>query len=117
MDLQPVDSPVVQQELMAAPGISLPEVARRASVSPETAWRWATRGVSRGGRTVRLEAARVGCRWRTTEAAFARFMSRSTGAPLPTVEGGELPAIGGRTPARALEVARAVDELRQLGVG
>jgi hypothetical protein len=44
-------------------------------VHPATASRWALRGVkTRDGRLVRLEAARVGGRWVTTEPAIRRFI-------------------------------------------
>lgn len=112
-----IDSPVVLQELLAGDGIGLGEAARIATVSSETAWRWVTLGVRRDGVTYRLEAARVGCRWKTTRAALARFLARSTGAMLPAVEAAAGPTAQGRTPKRAREVAEAQAELARLGMG
>jgi hypothetical protein len=76
----PVDSQVVLEEVMQGKGLGLAAAARIAGVSAETAWRWLSHGVRRpDGQRVRLEAARVGCRWRTSRAAVERFLRAING--------------------------------------
>ena len=46
---------------------------------PATLTRWIQKGcLSAGGRRVRLDAVRCGCRWLTSEGALARFMGALT---------------------------------------
>src|SRR5687767_11032435 len=58
--------------VMSEPPLFLDEVATRNRVGVETLYRWVRRGLVIGTRRVRLEAVKVG-RWRTSEAALARF--------------------------------------------
>jgi len=68
------------------PTIGVAEVARRfpsargtGRVHPQTVVRWIRRGVKvAGGRSVKLEAVRVGHRWMTSEAAVKRFLTSAT---------------------------------------
>lgn len=48
--------------------------------SPATLWRWRNKGVRIGDRTIKLECVRVGRKWYTTDAAFARFLMDQTAA-------------------------------------
>ena len=48
--------------------------------NPSTLWRWRSRGVRIGGKTIHLECVRVGGTWYTTRAAFAEFMQEQTAA-------------------------------------
>lgn len=68
-------------------------------VAPETAWRWALRGV----RGVRLESTIIGGRRYTSREACERFLAQLNGEPEPP------PAPPERT-SRAEAAARALDE-------
>lgn len=78
-----IDSPQVIKEITAGEGLSLAEAARSLPtsrggkrVSPSTLWRWSRVGVKlETGVCVRLEVARMGCRWLTSRAALARFLA------------------------------------------
>jgi hypothetical protein len=65
--------------LLIESDLFLPEVARRHRVHPETVGRWVRDGLVVNGRRVRLEAVKLG-RWRTSEAALARFAAALTAA-------------------------------------
>jgi hypothetical protein len=55
------------------------------SVAPSTVFRWVTKGLrTTAGRVVRLEAARVGGRWLTSNPALARFVAALTKDAVPT---------------------------------
>jgi hypothetical protein len=56
-----------------------PPHRRDRPVNPSTIWRWVVDGVRLpGGGKLRLEAARVGGRWLTSEQALARFIDAQT---------------------------------------
>ncbi|MBM3982666.1 MAG: DUF1580 domain-containing protein [Planctomycetes bacterium] len=80
---------------------------------PATVWRWINHGTrTADGRTVKLEAARVGGRWLTSRAAIARFSAALTP---PTETKQPIPAPSPRSEAvrrRACEAAvkRLVDD-------
>lgn len=47
-------------------------------VSTQTVWRWITSGITtQGGRTITLEAIRLGGRWRVKESAIRNFINQS----------------------------------------
>ena len=77
----------VLNEIATGHGISLAQAAERLPPSREgrpvhktCLWRWATEGSkASGGRTVHLEAARVGGRLVTTLQALERYMARLSG--------------------------------------
>ncbi|MDB5311929.1 MAG: hypothetical protein JWO38_6131 [Gemmataceae bacterium] len=75
---------------------------------PSTPIRWATSGARAvDGRVVKLEAVRLGCRWLSSEAAFARFMT-ALATPL-----GQEPVRSPASRNRASE--RAAAELEKMG--
>src|SRR5262245_703273 len=114
------DSPSVLREIAGGVGISLAQAARLLPpsrsgrpVNPATVWRWALDGVrTTDGRRVRLEVARLGCRWLTSKAALERFLAAQQPqsdslAPVPA------PA---RRPEKAsrrqAQIQHDIDELR-----
>ena len=82
----------MNQLIHSEPLLKLAEAVRRlpghrgdGHLHPATLTRWIQRGcLSAGGRRVRLDAVRCGCRWLTSEGALVRFMDALT-------EGGESP--------------------------
>lgn len=82
------DSPAVPviDEILSGDVMGLPDVARwlpahrgEGRMNPSTVWRWVTAGCRiPSGRVVKLEAARVGGRWLTSQAALTRFMTTLT---------------------------------------
>ncbi|QDU20661.1 DUF1580 domain-containing protein [Urbifossiella limnaea] len=77
--------PLVLTEIRAGGGMSLSGVGRQfpghrggPAVDPSTVFRWATKGLNLAGRTVKLEAVRVGHRWLTSSQAVARFVAALT---------------------------------------
>src|SRR5262245_33539402 len=107
--LNELDSRQVIAEIGLGEGLSLAQAARGLPrsrgdrpVHPSTLWRWATEGVrTAGGDRVRLEVARLGCRWTTSKPALQRFLAR-----LNNVTPAEESATARRTP-EAVEVALA----------
>ena len=98
------------------PRIDMTRAARRytgsrgaAFMHPSTLIRHVLKGVvGPDGRTVRLEAEKIGCRWFTSEAALARFAERLAGDADPAA----LP----RTPTQRQRAAdRAAAELERMG--
>ncbi|MFN0137998.1 MAG: DUF1580 domain-containing protein [Phycisphaerae bacterium] len=88
-------------DLHAERRLSVTTAAREVfDVSPETAWRWALRGV----RGVKLESHVVGGRRFTTREACDRFLARLNGSPTPP---GQLPPTNGRAAA----ASRKLDDL------
>lgn len=89
----------------------VPGHRRNRRVHLSTLIRWCTRGGRLpDGSRLRLQAARVGTRWLTTDAWFAEFLDRLTAAnltdPVPT-----------RTPAeRTAASAQAEQQLVRLGM-
>jgi hypothetical protein len=118
------DAQAVIEEALAGDVISLAQVARKLSAedagttAPSTVWRWGTRGVrAPDGRTVRLEVARVGCRWVTSLAALKRFLlalnPTASRAPDPAPAADTAEATARR---RQAEVEQAEADLRALRV-
>jgi hypothetical protein len=114
----PVDSPSVLSEIVAGQGIALSAAARRLPptrqgrpVATTTLWRWACHGArSPDGRLVKLEIARAGCRWLTSESALLRFLA----ALQPLAAGTEAaPKKHGRA---AAALAKAQAELSAAGI-
>lgn len=71
-------------------------------VAPETAWRWALKGV--GG--VRLESIKVGGVRFTSRQACTRFLDKLNGAPSPRTEPAQTPKNSRRADAaRKLDAA------------
>jgi hypothetical protein len=108
-------------EIEAGDGLSLPAAGRLfpahrgdGSVDPSTVFRWRHKGrETPDGRTVKLEAVRVGGRWLTSRGAVARFVAALTAAATPTTADSPLPP---RTPnARRKAAERAAAALRALG--
>jgi hypothetical protein len=109
----------VLSEIVAGRGLSLSQAARRfpsarlgRPVHSSCVWRWMREGVRLpGGRTIRLECARVAGRWLTSEPALERFLAAQT----PST--GSAPASTPRTPtARQRASARAAAELDRIGI-
>jgi hypothetical protein len=116
------DCPAVARELLDGLGVSFSQAARLIPAgrggrptSPATLWRWAQTGC-RGadGQRVRLEVARVGCRWLTSRPALERFLARLNGQQLPPPA--SPPRRGDRSARRQAEIARARAEAARLGV-
>jgi hypothetical protein len=119
----------VIDEIAAGQGITFGQGARRVPASrgqgtaPSTLFRWARDGVlTPDGRRVRLEAARCGSRWLTTEAALRRFLEEQQ--PLPAQADApeasqaekaapEKSAAAARRPSAA---ERAAEELARYGI-
>lgn len=110
------EAPQVLQEIRAGEGLNLSAAARQfpaqrgtGSMNPATMFWYATKGAkSPSGKTVKLEAVRVGWRWLTSQSAVTRFVERLTEAD-PT----EAPA---RTPTQRNRAAeRAAKELERMG--
>ena len=92
--------------------IGLGEAARRAGVTRHTVRNWIVRGVTRGGKVIRLGAIPIGGRWRTSSADLAEFLAALAGAAFPAA-----PAVRGRTPRQARrDHERACEELRRAGI-
>lgn len=116
------DCPAVARELLDGLGVSFSQAARLIPpgrggrpTSPSTLWRWARTGC-RGadGQTVRLEVARMGCRWLTSRPALERFLARLNGQqPRPLAPPAQLSK---RSARRQAEIARAQAEATRLGV-
>lgn len=84
--------------------LALTTAASLAGVSPQTVKRWAMHGVN----GVRLNASKIGGRWRTSEADLAEFIRLTTAGAMPHRE---------RSPTqRAASSAKAVEWLRREGV-
>jgi hypothetical protein len=67
----------------AEAGRSTPN-GRGGTVSPETVWRWASRGVlDKAGENVRLESVRIGGRFVTSKEAIQRFFMAINETPEP----------------------------------
>lgn len=77
--------PAVLAEIRAGDHLPLNALARRQRVNPATVFRWVTKGVRGPAGRVYLEAVRIGSRWVTSDAAFARFVAATTPsrAPVP----------------------------------
>ena len=116
-DLCPAEHPAVLTEVLAGHALSMGQAARRfppyrgnRPVNPSTIFRWIKDGVRLpDGRSVHLEAARVGGRWLTSEQALARFI------------GAQTPAVGQPTPVptpkqRKRAAERAGELLDKLGI-
>ncbi len=112
----------VLAEIKAGEGLSLSAAGRLfpghrggKSVDPSTVFRWVTKGTrTHGGSAVKLEAARVGGRWLTSQGAVARFVAALTEAANPTSTTAAAPAT--RTPvARSRAVEKAVATLKAMG--
>jgi hypothetical protein len=52
---------------------TIKQLAARLGVVPRTVWRWIRGGVVAGGRTVKLNARRVGARWAISREAWEAF--------------------------------------------
>src|SRR5262249_50483744 len=90
--------------------LTLEVAAERLQVSKTTVYGWITRGAS----GVKLEAAKVGGRWRTSEEAVQRFSDRLTGEqqpqPAPPHEPSAPLAPAPRTPREQERHQRWVEE-------
>jgi predicted site-specific integrase-resolvase len=95
--------------LLAETVITLRQAATVLTVDAQTAGRYVRAGRAIGGRTVRLEAVRVGGRWRTSREAVARFLEATQP---PCVRHDDLTAR--TTLTRRSE--RAVESLRKKGI-
>ncbi len=81
-----IDNPPVLNEIIGGDALGLGAAARllpahrgEGRASPSTVWRWITTGTrTADGRTVRLEASRVGGRWLTSRGAMTRYMTALT---------------------------------------
>ena len=114
------EPPDIFAEIAAGQGLSITQAARRLPssrngrpVSFASVFRWILKGVRIwDGRTVRLEAARLGRKWVTTPAAIQRFVMAQT----PELESQDkLKRI--RTPGQRERAAlRAAKELEKLGI-
>ena len=106
-------------QLLAEKLIGLYEAARRLPpgrggrpVSFSCVLRWITTGIpGPDGKRVKLEAARLGGRWLTSEEALARWAERLT----PRLDGE--PALAPRSPAKRSKAAEgATRELEKMGI-
>lgn len=112
--------PEVLREIQTGGGLSLSAAGRlfpahrgEGTVDPSTVFRWVTRGSrTSAGRTVKLEAVRVGSRWLTSRAAVARFVAALTAAAEPPTS----PVAPAHSPAAGRDAsARAGRELEKRG--
>ena len=110
----------VLNEIQSGDGLSLATAGRLfpghrggRSVDPSTVFRWVTKGLMVAGRTVKLEAVRVGARWLTSRGAVARFVATLTDAAAPDAVA---PPSEGRTREAICRAAeQAVATLESLG--
>jgi hypothetical protein len=115
------DCPTVVREILDGLGLSfsaarkvIPPGRNDKLANPSTFWRWARHGVSAtDGTIVKLEVARVGCRWATSRPALERFLARLNANPEPEAPQAPPSAAKGK---RAREVASAQAELGRLGI-
>lgn len=85
-EANPVLAEILNGDVLSLPAAAkqLPSPRGAGRANPSTVWRWITTGSRAGGRTVKLEAARLGSSWFTSRAAIARFMESLTpGATTP----------------------------------
>ncbi len=88
--------------------LNLSQAARKLSVNPSTAWRFALHGV----RDVKLETFSVGVKRFTTEESITRFIEACT-----TAAAGEQPASQARTPKqRGRDAESANRQLERAGI-
>ena len=113
--------PQVLTEIQSGGGLGLSAAGRlfpghrgNNTVDPSTVFRWVTKGMrTPDGRTVKLEAVRVGGRWLTSKGAVARFVGALTAAADPASTD---PAPAPRTPAARRRAAEhAVAKLKDMG--
>ena len=114
----PVPVPLMNGEQLFSPsGIAarLPGYRNNSHVNSSTVFRWITRGVKTAdGRTVRLQAVRLGLAWKTSLEAVARFSEALTAAALPADEAPALAPAAAPTPkARDRAARRASEELAE----
>jgi hypothetical protein len=120
-DAAPAPTPPVLAEIQSGDGLSLAAAGRlfpghrgSPAVDPSTVFRWKAKGLPAGGRTVKLEAVRVGGRWLTSGAAVARFVAALTAAAAPPDPVSSQPAT--RTPtARRRAAEKAAAALKAMG--
>ncbi|MBA4068009.1 MAG: hypothetical protein C0501_30755 [Isosphaera sp.] len=93
----------------------LPAYRGAGTARQSTVWRWVNQGHRRGGRVVKLEAARLGGRWLTSKAAIARFMAALTSTD--TAAGADATTAGRpRTPAARKKASDAASRrLAEMG--
>lgn len=84
------------------PPESLSQLAARVGRTRMTVWLWVNRGVTVGGRVVRLGGARIGKRWTVTREAWEQFERdcNPQARPLP-----ESPTAAARRAERARKLA------------
>jgi hypothetical protein len=113
----------VPHDLLHETLIALAEAARLipafrggGRTSPPTVYRWVTKGArAPDGRTVRLEAVRLGGRYLTSREALSRFAEALT--PTPSTAATEPSRSAPRTPVRRRrEAERAARELERAGI-
>jgi len=119
--MKSLDQQDVITEIMAGKGLTLPAAARglpahrgtASSVNAATVFRWVVSGIKLpDGSRLKLEAARVGGRWLTSQAALTRFIERHTAALDDTPQ-----APASRTPGQRNRAAdRASRELEKIGI-
>jgi hypothetical protein len=97
-------------QLSAEGLLPIPAFARTVGVCRQTAARWVRVGVAVRGVVVRLEAVRVPAGWRTSVAAYRRFLDGLTAAGL-----GEAAPEPATPAARHRAGERAKQELRKAG--
>jgi hypothetical protein len=119
----PPDSTQVAEEIARGEGLTLAQAARclpqsrnDKPVSPSTLWRWAHSGVKLAdGTRVRLEVARLGCRWLTSRAALVRFLqAQNPAADVPQPKPAPKEKRGGTRARKNREQVEG--ELRKLGL-
>jgi hypothetical protein len=118
--MQSVAATVLTKNILAETRMSFAAVSREygqsggAPINASTPFRWATKGVKTSdGRTIKLEAVKLGSRWITSKEAVERFVARTTAASMPPEDNSPAP----RSPAARDRAATAAEaELDALGV-
>jgi len=81
-------------------------------MNPATIWRWITRGFrTPDGRTVKLEAAKIGSQWITSEQALQRFIEQINSDTKAKGTEDVLPSRGRSAQRRQLASERALKKL------
>ena len=114
----PGDDGQVRSELIAGDALSISAAARLLRINPATIWRWLTKGivVSATGERVFLAGCRIGCSWRISRGALARFAEKTSAGRLKSPAGPPTQGKEGRSAQRQREIDAAKARLRQMGV-
>jgi hypothetical protein len=79
-----IRSTTLADEIATGDSLRIIDLARRFNLNQSTVFRWAFKGLqNEAGERVRLEVIRFGKSWKTSEAAFRRFLNALPMTPAP----------------------------------